>query len=915
MSDIQSSNEGEQTKHLTEYLFLLLKRKWLVIATCLIAVGIAAWNNSNLRPVFRATTTIIVDDERRRSPVSGNMIGWESYYLGALQFNTHFSLITSTPVLERVVSKLEMDVVQKAKVIEKQPRKSLIASLKKNIDLLMGVTEKPNVVFDRIPVLVSRLKGQLLVEPVKDTRLLKITATDPDRMTAKNVADALADAYIEFNIENRLKSSRSTLTWMTDQLYEMKKNLEDAEEEFYAFKQQNKLFSFSGKQDMIGQKISDFNNTYIQTRNRRLEIDSKLKELNPSSTNKVNILYARSVILNPVIDELYSQMLSIEMEHSQLGKVYKSKHPKMVQSTSRLERARRKLHEEVLKEVENLKFERTILFEKEKVLQKTIADFEGESLQEGRNELKYTILQRNVETNQKLYDILLSKVQESSLIEDIDISNIRIVERAELPRAPIIPNKQRNLLMGLVFGLVSAIGLILFLEYLDRSLRTEDDVQKHLGHPVLTVVPDTNGKQTNKKRSKKTQASDEKFPKDLFLANYSPNSRFGESYRTLYTNMNFRHLEKNLGSLLVTSAGALEGKTLTTTNLAFTISQTGQSVLMIDADLRKPKLSYLIDPVESSGLTGLLTDTFNRPLHKGDIGSGLSVSDLFRLVTLQKKTGVLSIHSDKENVNLMFIQGSLVDVEWKTRPDDKKLASLLVGNAKITKEQAQKAIIKQRDTGQKLGFILINMGFLTEEGLKGPLTIHMMEGIRTALQVGKGRFTFTESSPYEHDQLSFNPIDVHDLYYQVLLGDEALPFIHNSVDSAVLPTEAENLFLLPCGRIPPNPPELLGSRRMAFLMSLLAKKYDIVIADTPPLLPATDAMILSSHVDGVLFVCRSGLMNRKMVIKSINQLENAKANLLGVVLNRVNVEKEGYYKYYHKYYAQYYGEESDSVRK
>ena len=89
-------------------------------------------------------------------------------------------------------------------------------------------------------------------------------------------------------------------------------------------------------------------------------------------------------------------------------------------------------------------------------------------------------------------------------------------------------------------------------------------------------------------------------------------------------------------------------------------------------------------------------------------------------------------------------------------------------------------------------------------------------------------------------------------------------------------------------------------------MSFLAKKYDMVIADSPPLLPTTDALILSALVDGVLFVCRSGLMNRKMVIRSLNQLENAKANVLGVVLNRVNVEKEGYYKYYHKYYAQYY---------
>ena len=906
MPEVQPTSESEQTKHLTEYLFMLVKRKWLVLATCVIAVGISVWHNSTLRPVFRATTTIIVDDERRRSPVSGDMISWESYYLGALKFNTHFSLITSTPVLERVVTKLEMDKVQKAQVFEQQPRKSLIADLKKNIDLLLGVEKKPEVVFDKMPALVSRIKGQIEVEPVKDTRLLKITATDPDRKTAKNIADALADAYIEFNVETRLKSSRSTLTWMTDQLYEMKKKLEDAEEEFYAFKQQNKLFSFSGKQEMVGQKIADFNNTYIQTRNRRLEIDSKLNELNPSSGAKLNILYARSVILNPVIDELYSQLLSIEMEHSQLGKVYKSKHPKMIQSTARLERARRKLHEEVLKEVENLKFERSILFEKEKVLQSTIADFEGESLQGSRNELKYTILQRNVETNQKLYDILLAKVQESKLIEDVDVSNIRIVERSELPRAPIIPNKTRNLLLGLVFGLVGAIGLVLFLEYLDRSLRTEEDVQRHLGHPVLTVVPDTSVQHANQKGAKKVKSGDEKFPKGLFLANFLPNSRFSESYRTLRTNLSFRHLEEEPGSLLVTSAGALEGKTLTTANLAFSLSQTGKSVLIIDADLRKPKLSFLIHPADSGGLTGLLTDAFNMPLQKGDISHALSVSDLFRLATLQKKTGVLSIHCGDEKVDMVFLQGALVDVDWKTRPDDKKLASVLVGNAKITKEQAQRAIIKQRDTGQKLGFILINMGFLPEEDLKGPLTIHMMEGIRTALQVESGRFTFTDSSPYHYDQLSFNPIDVHDLYYQVLLGDEALPFLHKSVDSAVLPTETENLFLLPCGKIPPNPPELLGSRRMAFLMTFLEKKYDIVIADTPPLLPTTDAIVLSSLVDGVLFVCRSGLMNRKMVIKSINQLENAKANVLGIVLNRVNVEKEGYYKYYHKYYTQYY---------
>ena len=224
-----------------------------------------------------------------------------------MKFNTHFSLITSTPVLERVVNKLEMDKVQKAKVIEQQPRKSLIADLRNNIDLLLGVEKKPEVVFDKMSALVSRIKGQIEVEPVKDTRLLKITATDPDRKTAMNIADAVADAYIEFNVDNRLKylAQHAHLddgpTLRNEEETGRRRRgvlrLQTAKQAVFVFRQ-------AGNDEH--EKIAEFNNSYIQTRNRRLEIDSKLEELNPSSGDKVNILYARSVIMNPVIDELFS---------------------------------------------------------------------------------------------------------------------------------------------------------------------------------------------------------------------------------------------------------------------------------------------------------------------------------------------------------------------------------------------------------------------------------------------------------------------------------------------------------------------------------------------------------------------------------------------------------------------------------
>ncbi len=661
---------------------------------------------------------------------------------------------------------------------------------------------------------------------------------------------------------------------------------------------------------MIGQKIADFNNSYIQTRNKRLEIDSKLKELNPSSGSDPNIYYARSVILNPVIDSLYSQLLDQEMEISRLKKVFKPKHPKLIQAKTKLENTRKKLHEEVLKEVENLKFERSILFSKEKVLQNTVADFENEALDSNRQELKYKILQRNVETNQKLYDILLSKVKESNITDNIDVSNIRIVEEAIIPKSPLPQNKFRNILMSFILGLMGGIGLVLFFEYLDRSLRNEEDVQKYIGLPVLSVVPEAGNKTAGGNAKKKFGKRNSDPPFELFLKNLSTNSSFAESYRTLRTNIDLAAMDKDFRTLLVTSAGAMEGKTLTTANLAYTINKRGKTVLMIDADLRKPMLSRLVESNESHGLTGLLTEAFNENIHSGAINEKFGISDLLRLLSFQKKTGRLHLSDSIENLELFFLQGDLVDLNWLNRPEEKKLAAILIGNGRITKDQAQKAIDRQKGTGRKLGFILINMGLLTEQDLIGPLTIHMMEGLRSALELKSGNFSFKELSPSDYDRSSFDPIDIPALYSQVILGEEKLPFLEAKINSAIEKTEVDNLFLLPCGEIPPASSELLASARMSFLIAYLKKKFDMLIIDSSPVMAASDALILAAQMDGVLLINRSGMINRKMVIKTVEQVQNAQAKIMGIVLNRVDIRKEGYYKYYHKYYSKYYGKQT-----
>lgn len=312
---------------------------------------------------------------------------------------------------------------------------------------------------------------------------------DHEPAMARDIANVLARAYIDFDINNRLTSSHNTLSWLTDHLYEMKKELEDAEEEFLAYKQRETLISVEESQKIIAQKITEFNDAYIQARNRRLELDAKLAQLAVISKSGKDIPNLRSLIASEFIDDLYSQLMNAEVELSHLMKVYKSKHNKVIQARTRIDGISKKLRQEMRKELDNLKAERTVLLSKEKVLQKTMADFEKEAMELNKKELNFNILKRNVEMNQNLYDTILSRLKEADITGNVDVSNIRIAAKAVSPMSPVRPNKKLNLILSVIFGLMIGIGCSFLWEYLDRSLRTEEDVQRYLDLPVLSAIP------------------------------------------------------------------------------------------------------------------------------------------------------------------------------------------------------------------------------------------------------------------------------------------------------------------------------------------------------------------------------------------------------------------------------------------
>lgn len=413
---------------------------------------------------------------------------------------------------------------------------------------------------------------------------------------------------------------------------------------------------------------------------------------------------------------------------------------------------------------------------------------------------------------------------------------------------------------------------------------------------------------------KKNNAKDKKERSygRVLLNGDNQKSRFAEAYRTLRTNLHFSFMDRNFKALVVTSAGESEGKTVTAYNLGHALSQTGKSVFLVDADLRKSLLSRIAplngdgSAANPSGFTGLLANAFNTPVAEGRLEE-IGIHDLFKILAVRRRTGVLRAETPENTVEVIFSQGLPSAVTWENRPEEKKLANVLVKNGVLSEENARIAFRQKADTGHKLGFILSRMGLCRETDLKGTLFIHLTESLRVLMGMQSGAFTFTDRPAGFFQRVQFDIVDLKEVLDQMKNDDEQYPYLNGLIDANIQATHQPGLFLLSSGVIPPNPSELLSSPQVDFLMTLLTRKFDTIIIDTPPILPATDALLLAPRTDGVVLIVKAGHMRRNLVQKCVDQIRLSQANLVGVVLNQVDVRKEGYYNYYNKYYTGYYG--------
>ena len=573
---------GEEPVDVRLYWAVLLKRKW-VIALAFVAVLAASALYTLRQPrVYSASATLVIELEAPevlgdgvRSPVDMG-VGWYSQNTKEF-FETQFKIIRSRQLAERVAEQLGLGHDLAFLGLQAAPAEQ---------DRGSWVREAAGII-----------QSRLFVDPVKDSRVVSVRFEDSDPDRAALVANAVAQAYIELNLERHTEGSKDASTWLNAQLLDLQSKVEHSEVALHQFKRENDLVhtSFENHQTMSNQSLLTLNDSLMRLRTRRAELEARESDiLEARQSNDLDRILALSqVAQSPFINQLKMAYVAEDAEARDLRERYGEAHPKMKAAEEKVRGARASLLKEVDTHLGAQASELRQVQATEKRLEALLARVKQDAFRVNQRETDYQRLARERETNVRLLDAVLKRVKEIDLSAMLKVNNVRILDAAESSPWPVRPNVKRQLSLACLLGLILGIGLAFGLEWLDRSIKTEEDVES-LGLTFLGILPhiEAGGREELAKR-------------DLFVT-ASPQSIVAECCRTIRTNLLFLNPDAPWKRLLVTSTGANEGKTTALVSLAATLAQGGNRVLVVDSDMRRGRLHRTFGVPNAEGLSSLI---------------------------------------------------------------------------------------------------------------------------------------------------------------------------------------------------------------------------------------------------------------------------------------------------------------------
>lgn len=605
----------------------ILKRKWLILVIIFIVTSAATIEVYRTKSIYKATASIEVRKDATTLVKTQNIVVQTD---DTDAMNTYMYMIKSRPLLLHVAESLKLD--QNPKFFDVSSRKSIAEAVQTIFNRVRSSNEpKSPAPIKDIPATdlnkemsaeekakwspyVGVISGGLSVEQLPAARLIMVSFVHTDPDTAAAVVNTVSQHFIEQNFKSKTENFTKTSEWLDRTTRELKAKVEQAEQAQANYLRDNNM-SFVGKTaESTGNLGTDkFLHFYEQV--QRAEAERALKQSLYEEVKKGNILALPEVFADTQMGELQKKLRELRVQKSQLEVNYGEKHPKMIELNEQMATVERQIQSNVGTLESKLKAEYEKALREETQLKAILERSKTEATQQNRAEIEYNMLKQEVDTQRSLYNEFLTKTSQVDLQRIEQNNNLQLAEPAEAPTAPIGPDRLKTIVTWMFLSLAAGIGLAFFLDYLDNTIKTVEDVSQYAQLPALGVIPAMGGRNIRKLAgvkkggttalAKTTNDGAQTMPGQI--AALESRSSVAEAYRVLRTSVMLSSAGGPPKMILVTSGQPGEGKTTTTVNTAVSLAQLGASVLIIDCDLRKPSTHKVFGVDHSRGVSTYLS--------------------------------------------------------------------------------------------------------------------------------------------------------------------------------------------------------------------------------------------------------------------------------------------------------------------